>query len=78
MLFRSKSIDFSKLDENDVEQLKVKAPEIYKRYETWLNNTQNKSIVANDTFSKNTNKFKNLLEQSENEILSGNTNQAKK
>jgi len=75
---KDKSIDFSKLDENDVEQLKVKAPEIYKRYKTWLNNTQNKSIVANDTFSKNTNKFKNLLEQSENEILSGNTNQAKK
>jgi len=75
---KDKSIDFSKLDENDIEQLKVKAPEIYKRYETWLNNTQNKSIVANDTFSKNTNKFKNLLEQSENEILSGNTNQAKK
>ena len=28
---KDKSIDFSKLDENDVEQLKVKAPEIYKR-----------------------------------------------
>jgi len=75
---KDKSIDFSKLDEGDVEQLKSAAPEIYKRYQTWLNNTQNKSIVANDTFSKNTNKFKNLLEQSENEILSGNTNQAKK
>ena len=75
---KDKSIDFSKLDKNDVEQLKVKAPEIYKRYETWLNNTQNKSIVANDTFSKNTNKFRNMTDSIENEILSGNTNQAKK
>ena len=34
-------IDFSKLDESDVEQLKINAPEVYKKYETWLNTTQN-------------------------------------
>ena len=75
---KDREIDFSKLTESDVEQLKIAAPEIYDKYVTWKNNTTNKVVEANDTFSKNTNKFKNMTESIENEILSGNNKQAKK
>ena len=75
---KDREIDFSKLTESDVEQLKIAAPEIYDKYVTWKNNTTNKVVEANDTFSKNTNKFKNMTESIENEILSGNNKQVKK
>ena len=68
-------ISFENLDESQINQLKVTSPEIYKQYEIWLNN-KNLSIdsakVSEDTFTTNTNKFKNMLLESEKEILSGN------
>jgi hypothetical protein len=75
---KDREVDFSELNESDVEQLKIVEPEIYKKYITWKNNNTNKIVEANDTFSKNTNKFKNMTESIENEILSGNNKQAKK
>ena len=40
---KDKSIDFSKLDENDVKQLEIKNPNIYKKYMTW--NDKNTEIM---------------------------------
>jgi|TARA_Y100000296_G_C5072486_1_gene205637 hypothetical protein len=63
---------FENLDESQVNELKIKYPDIYKEYETWLNNTSiNKDNIATDTFTTNTNKMKNMILESEKEILSG-------
>jgi len=66
------SIDFKDLDKNDVEQLKIASPEIYKKYLEWNKKSTYKKTKADTTFDTNTNKFKNMLEVSENKILANN------
>jgi len=58
---KNKSIDFSKLDESDVEQLKINAPEVYKKYETWLNTTQNPDNKIKSSYFPDSKKFKGQI-----------------